>query len=103
MISHIVFALLSFSIFARATQAYISSVSTLQGFSLTGATSLQFGPDQRLCIAQVNGQIKALTVQRAAANSCQVTATETINLVRDIPNYDDDGARNPSLLKRQVT
>ncbi|HTO02435.1 MAG TPA: hypothetical protein VL069_01980 [Opitutus sp.] len=47
--------------------------------------------------------IKALTVQRVAANNYKVTATETINLVRDIPNYDDGGTRNFSLTSRQVT
>jgi hypothetical protein len=38
-----------------------------------------------------------------AANNYQVTATETINLIRDIPNYDDSGTRNFALTTRQVT
>jgi chitodextrinase len=79
------------------------SISTLQGVSLINATSLQFGADQRLYVLQVDGTIKALTVQRNAANSYQVTATETITLVRSIPNYNDDGTRNTTLAKRQAT
>lgn len=83
--------------------AYNFSISTLTGVTVAGATSLQFGPDNRLYVAQVDGQIKALTVQRTAPNNYQVTATEDINLVREIPNYDDSGVRNFALTKRQVT
>ena len=83
--------------------AYNFSVSTLHGVTLASATSLQFGPDNRLYVAQVNGQILALTIQRVEANNYQVTATETINLVRDIPNYNDDGTRNLTLTTRQST
>ncbi|HWL14446.1 MAG TPA: malectin domain-containing carbohydrate-binding protein, partial [Opitutus sp.] len=88
---------------ATAALAYNFSLSTLHGVSLTTATSLQFGPDHRLYVSQVNGQILALTIQRLGPNNYQVTATETINLVRDIPNYDDNGTRNFSLTTRQVT
>ena len=83
--------------------SYNFSISTLKNVSVSGATTLQFGPDQRLYVGQVNGQIKALTVQRVSANNYQVTATEIINLVRDIPNYDDGGTRNFTLTSRQVT
>lgn len=89
--------------FVLDLRAYNFSVSTLQGVSLSPTASLQFGPDHRLYVAQVNGQIKALTVQRVGPNNYHVTATESINLVRDIPNYNDDGTRNFSLTTRQVT
>ncbi|HYD82594.1 MAG TPA: hypothetical protein VEA63_01050, partial [Opitutus sp.] len=49
------------------------------------------------------GEILALTIQRLGPNNYQVTATESITLVRDIPNYDDSGLRNFALTKRQVT
>lgn len=83
--------------------AFNFSVSTLQGVTLGAPTSIQFGPDHRLYVAQVNGQIKILTVQRLAPNSYKATATETINLIRDIPNYNDSGERNTTLVTRQVT
>ena len=46
----------------------------------TSPTTLQFGPDGRLYVAQQNGVIKAYTVPRTAANNYAVTATETINV-----------------------
>ena len=103
MISRFILGLLAGCLFLGSAKGYNFSVSTLQGVALSGATSLQFGPDQRLYVAQVNGQIKALTVQRVAANNYTVTATEIINLVRDLPNYDDSGTRNFTLTTRQVT
>ena len=79
---------------ALTASAYNFSVSQLHGISPGSLTSLQFGPDHRLYVTQVNGQILALTVQRSVANDYDVIETETINLVRDIPNYNDDGTRN---------
>lgn len=89
---------------AVTASAYNFSISTLHGVSFaSGVTSLQFGPDQRLYAAQVSGEILVMTVQRLGPNNYQVTATETINLVRDIPNYNDDGTRATTLTTRQVT
>jgi hypothetical protein len=88
---------------AVTASAFNFSVSTLSGVSLGNSTSLQFGADNRLYVTQQDGTIKALTIQRTAPNIYQVTATEVINLVRDIPNYDDSGTRNFTLTTRQVT
>lgn len=55
-------------------------------------TSLQVGPDGRLYVAQQNGTIRAYTVRRRAAGAFEVTASESIDLVRAIPNHDDDGS-----------
>ena len=77
--------------------------STLGGTSSSLPTSLQFGPDGRLYVAQQNGVIKAYTVTRNAANNYSVTATETITLIQQIPNHNDDGTLNPSVTDRQVT
>ncbi|HEX2100840.1 MAG TPA: hypothetical protein VHF69_09260, partial [Candidatus Synoicihabitans sp.] len=85
------------------SSAYNFTISKLEGVTLQPATSLQFGPDNRLYVAQVTGQILALEIQRTAPNTYQVVSTETINLVRDIPNYDDNGQRNFTLTTRQVT
>jgi Malectin domain/Abnormal spindle-like microcephaly-assoc'd, ASPM-SPD-2-Hydin len=77
--------------------------SSLQGETSAAPTSLQFGPDGRLYVAQFNGQIKVYTVQRNAANSYSVQAAETIGSIQSIPNHDDNGTLNPSVSTRLVT
>jgi hypothetical protein len=68
------------------------TASDLLGTSLRNPTSLQFGPDGRLYVAQQDGTIKIYTVVRRARNDYLVTHTETITLVKSIPNHDDDGS-----------
>ncbi|HXH17489.1 MAG TPA: hypothetical protein VNJ07_00275, partial [Chitinophagales bacterium] len=75
----------------------------LAGESLTQPTSLQFGPDGRLYVAQQNGLILAYTIIRNSANNYQVTNTETIHLIQQIPNHNDDGTLNTTITTRQVT
>jgi hypothetical protein len=77
--------------------------SLLSGAGVVLPTSLQFGPDGRLYVAQQDGTIKVLTVARAAAHQYAVTATETITLVRSMPNRDDNGTLNPGVTGRLVT
>lgn len=74
----------------------------LRGTSSTNPTSLQFGPDGRLYVAQQDGLIKAYTVVRKGPSDYAVTATEEIEAVQEIPNHDDDGtpATEPSDLLR---
>ncbi|MEM9445921.1 MAG: malectin domain-containing carbohydrate-binding protein [Verrucomicrobiota bacterium] len=76
--------------------------SGLAGEKLKNPTSLQFGPDDRLYVSQQNGLIYAYTIVRNGTNDYSVTNTETITLVKSIPNYDDDGTPN-SLSERQIT
>ncbi|WP_210527176.1 calcium-binding protein [Rubellimicrobium arenae] len=76
-------------------------------FSLTGAsinnpTSIQFGADGRLYASQQDGTIKIFTVQKSDTGY-NVVATETINLVKAIPNHNDDGTLNSAVTTRQVT
>jgi Kelch motif len=78
--------------------------SALAGESSNLPTTLQFGPDGRLYVAQQNGVIKVYTVSRSAANTYAVTATENINVINTMPNRNDDGTLNPSVnLGRLVT
>jgi PA14 domain-containing protein/Big-like domain-containing protein/malectin (di-glucose binding ER protein)/ASPM-SPD-2-Hydin domain-containing protein len=77
--------------------------STLAGATSSSVTSIQFGPDNRLYVAQQDGVIKAYTVTRNGANSYSATATETISLVKAIPNHNDDGALNTGVTTRQQT
>ena len=68
------------------------SQTALSGESSNNPTSLQFGPDGRLYVAQQNGQIKAYTVERNGPADYAVTATETINVINtQTPNHNDDG------------
>jgi len=77
--------------------------STLGGATATRVTSLQFGPDGRLYAAQQNGLINVYTTARTGPNSYSVTATEKITAVQAIPNHNDNGAVNTSVINRQVT
>ncbi len=75
---------------------------------LQGATSRlpivgRFGPDGRLYVLQQYGLIRAYTVGRFGPDDYRVTATENINLIREIPNHDDDGTLNTSVIGRQPT
>jgi glucose/arabinose dehydrogenase len=64
----------------------------LAGSSSYNPTSLQFGPDGRLYVAQQDGLIKVYSVVRQADGGYAVTATEEITTVQRIPNHDDDGS-----------
>ena len=77
--------------------------SSLQGASLTNPTVADWGPDGRLYVAQADGLIIAHTITRNAPNDYSVTATETISLVQQIPNHDDDGTPNPAVTERLIT
>ncbi|HKY68317.1 MAG TPA: choice-of-anchor D domain-containing protein [Acidimicrobiales bacterium] len=77
--------------------------SVLAGAGVNAPTSLQFGPDGRLYVAQMDGTIKVLTIARGGAHQYAVTATETITLVRSMPNRNDNGALNPAVTGRLVT
>jgi Malectin domain/Transmembrane protein 131-like N-terminal len=77
--------------------------SLLSGAGVVAPTSLQFGPDGRLYVAQMDGAIKALTIARTGAQQYTVTATETIALVRSMPNRNDNGTLNPAVTTRLVT
>lgn len=76
--------------------------SKLQNISFHIPTSLQFGPDGRLYVAQQDGTIKVLTVKRVSSKNYSVTNAESIDMVKKIPNYNDDGSPH-SFVKRQLT
>lgn len=89
---------------AYAAATYSFKSSNLKGVSFTtNPTSLQFGPDSRLYVAEQKGLIRAYTIVRDSANHYSVTATETISLINQIPNHNDDGSLNTGLNTRQIT
>ena len=77
--------------------------SVLSGASSNNPTSLQFGPDNRLYVANQNGLIKVYTIERTAPGVYDVIATETISLIQQIPNHNDDGVLNTGVNTRQCT
>jgi hypothetical protein len=77
--------------------------SLLGATALTNPTSLQFGPDGRLYVSQQNGTILVYSVTRSGPNSYVAATTETITLIRDILNHDDDGTPDSSVTGREVT
>ena len=78
------------------------TAGVLQGTYLSHPTTLGFGPDGRLYVAQQDGRIYAYTITRAEAGAYRVVGTELIEAVHAIPNHDDDG-RPTSVAGRQVT
>ncbi len=75
----------------------------LSGVTLSNPTSLDFGPDGRLYVTQMTGEILAFDIVRNGENDYSVTDTEVITAVHEIPNHDDDGSYNPNVTTRQVT
>ena len=79
------------------------SKSVLSGTSSVAPTTLQFGPDGRLYVGQQDGRIQVYSVVRNGPDLYAVTATETIDLIRNILNHDDDGTPRPDISWRQFT
>ncbi len=77
--------------------------SALVNTSSVNPTSLQFGPDGRLYVAQQDGTIKAYSIVRNGLQDYAVTATETINLIKSIVNHNDDGSVNLGVTNRLIT
>ena len=84
----------------------------LQGVgNLVNPTSIDVGADGRLYVSQQNGLIIALTIDRAVTTDPQgvttetwsVTSREDISLVKNMPNHDDTGIYQSSVVNRQVT
>ncbi len=99
----LLFILMLFSATNRLSAQFNFSTSNLSGAVISKPTSLQFGPDGRLYAAQQNGILRIFTVKRDSSNSYSVTATETLTIVNQIPNHNDDGALNTTVKTRQVT
>ncbi|HYD47845.1 MAG TPA: hypothetical protein VEB21_05830, partial [Terriglobales bacterium] len=70
---------------------------------LSNPTSLQFGPDGRLYVSQQDGLIKIYEISQPSAGQWSAVQVETIDLIKNIPNHNDDGALNTAIGDRQVT
>jgi hypothetical protein len=55
-------------------------------------TQLEFGPDGRLYVAELDGLIYAFTIERDdETGDYSIAATEVIDLIQTLPNHNDDG------------
>jgi len=91
--------------FAPPALAVSFKKSTLSGTSLSAPTSLQWGPDGKLYVASQDGSIKAYTVTGTGTGDAPyaVSSEETIGLIKEMPNRDDDGSLSPTTKDRLVT
>jgi hypothetical protein len=77
-------------LFAQGIQFDLTTLN-FNGFAPPAqGTALKFGPDSRLYVSDLNGQIKIYTIIKSGANYT-VVAAETIFHVQTIPNHDDTG------------
>ncbi|TCZ67480.1 malectin domain-containing carbohydrate-binding protein [Flaviaesturariibacter aridisoli] len=97
--------LLSFLVnMVQAQYSFSSSgLKLVNGATVFNPTSLQFGPDGRLYIAEQAGFIRVHTIRRNGPNDYSTTAFETISLINSIPNHNDDGTVNAAETHRQIT
>ena len=77
-----------------------STLNTSQ--QVTRGTTLQFGPDGKLYIGEMTGTIFVFDVTRNGKNNYAGTVSDTIDLVKNTQNHDDDGAANGTK-KRTMT
>ena len=87
----------------------IGILTGVAGVPIDSPTSIQFGPDGRLYVASVSGEIAAYDVAiDAVTGEFSLTGGEFLDfggtgVITGILNHDDDGAANPGLEARQVT
>ena len=91
-----------------------SEIGAFQGISggpdvISNPTSIQFGPDGRLYVAEQNGSINAFEVQVDSNGQYIATAHEELllpnsgGIVKSIMNHNDKGVNDPFITNRQVT
>ncbi|SFZ92719.1 Uncharacterized conserved protein YjdB, contains Ig-like domain [Flaviramulus basaltis] len=88
-------------------QTFISSNLNFNGVgSINQATSLMYGPDGRLYVAEYKGLIKIFTIERIEDETGKgkyvVTAMETLTSIQNIQNHNDDGSIDSSTFRETV-
>ncbi|MCC5936490.1 MAG: PKD domain-containing protein [Lunatimonas sp.] len=89
--SLLIFILTLTSTYSQNISFSQSSLNFKNFTPINAGTSLKFGPDERLYVSQLNGDIKVYTITRDLGNEYSVLAEETLGSIKSIPNYDDNG------------
>ncbi|MEO1235693.1 MAG: malectin domain-containing carbohydrate-binding protein [Planctomycetota bacterium] len=97
--------LVSVSLQAQAVEpvAVDFSGGFVAGLNAVTPTTLQWGPDGRLYVGTLDGLIHAYTLGRSGPAQYQVNASETLDLVQQIPNHNDLGEPEPDVNTRLIT
>ncbi len=98
------FLLLGILISKLHAQSFSQSELNLNGNDFAfGVTSLMYGPDGRLYVAEYpTGAIKIFTVQRNNATDYEVSSVETLDGIQTMADHNDDGTLHTEV-NRQVT
>jgi len=84
-------------------QSFIQRSLDFNGFEkINAGTSLMYGPDNRLYVAEYRGKIKIYTIERTDSNNYKVIALEELSDIQEIQNYNDDGSL-VSITNRETT
>ncbi|MFK7997565.1 MAG: choice-of-anchor D domain-containing protein [Granulosicoccus sp.] len=78
----------------------VSTLNTSRDFEKP--TTLQFGPDGKLYVGEMDGPLHIFDVTRNGKNNYSATLLESINLIKNVDNHNDDGTSN-SANKRLMT
>lgn len=78
-----------------------STLNTTQ--NIDKGSSIQFGPDDKLYVSEARGAIHVFNVTRNGKNNYSANKLETINLVKNVQNHNDDGSIKNGLNGRTVT
>lgn len=70
----------------------VSTMETSRDFD--NPTTLQFGPDDKLYVGEMDGYVHIFDVTRNGKNNYTATLEQTITLIKDVINHNDDGTRN---------
>ncbi|WP_339675719.1 LamG-like jellyroll fold domain-containing protein [Cyclobacterium marinum] len=90
----LIFAIIMFigqSLFAQDVPFDISTLQFNGAPKPNKGTALEFGPDGRLYLADLKGEIRIYTIEKTGQNIYSVTDYETLLGVQSIPNHDDIG------------
>ena len=103
LLSVVALLVIGFTLETQAQSGISFTTSRVTGAVPVVPTTLAFGPDNRLYVTQVDGTILAYTIAKNGPNNYSVTNTETINLIKTIPNHDDRGNVVDAGVRRQTT